>query len=67
MDDKLTPLPAKPPPPPAKPVEVLAREKGTPGWHFAGAKALRRWDDGQAVTSDEFDAAIAELLTIRIR
>jgi hypothetical protein len=29
-------------------------------WKFAAAKALRRWSDGERVTEDVFDGAVAE-------
>jgi hypothetical protein len=65
-----------------KPVEVWAQDNELgpilhePGrdprdnphhWKFTAAKALRKWQDGQLVTEEEFDAAIAEVSSTTIR
>lgn len=52
--------------------EVLAPEGGMPRenphyWKFTAAKALRKWQDGELVTEEEFDNAIAEVANPIIR
>lgn len=40
-----------------QPAETWAKERETPLWVFAAAKAMQRWPEGFELTREDFDAA----------
>lgn len=52
--------------PATKTIEDMMKEKGTDPAIFAAVKLVKRWGIGKQVSSSEFDAAVTEILGLKI-
>lgn len=51
---------------PIAPAETWAKEKSTPAWLFAAARAANRWPIGREMTESAYDAAIKKVQNLPI-
>lgn len=50
-----------------RPLELLVEEFKPEAWVVAAARALKKWEDGQQLTRDEFLQGLAEAQNVQIR